>query len=91
MAIRRTEGGFEGADGANLFRRSWLGEAVERVLLLVHGFAEHSGRYDHFGSWFAERGVVVHAFDHRGHGRSDGRRNKGWRCFGRATSSVRST
>jgi alpha-beta hydrolase superfamily lysophospholipase len=40
----------------------------------VHGYAEHSGRYEGLGSWFAERGFAVHAYDHRGHGRSGGRR-----------------
>jgi alpha-beta hydrolase superfamily lysophospholipase len=55
-----------------LFRRSWLIERPERVLVLVHGFAEHSGRYEHVGAWFAERGCAVHAYDQRGHGRSEG-------------------
>lgn len=75
MDIRRTEGSFEGAGGRRLFRRSWLPPAPERALVLVHGFAEHSGRYEAFGRWFAERGCAVHAHDHRGHGRSDGPRN----------------
>jgi alpha-beta hydrolase superfamily lysophospholipase len=43
---------------------------------LVHGLSEHSGRYDHVGSYLAERGVEVHAYDHLGHGRSGGQR--GW-------------
>ncbi len=43
-------------------------------MLLVHGFAEHSGRYEHLGAWFAERDVAVHAYDQRGHGRSGGAR-----------------
>lgn len=75
MGIRRTEGGFEGVRGVHLFRRSWISEHPERVLLVVHGFAEHSGRYDHLGCWFAERGAAVHAYDLRGHGRSQGTRN----------------
>jgi alpha-beta hydrolase superfamily lysophospholipase len=44
------------------------------VLVLVHGFAEHSGRYEHVGAWFASRGCAVHAYDQLGHGRSEGRR-----------------
>jgi alpha-beta hydrolase superfamily lysophospholipase len=40
----------------------------------VHGWAEHSGRYEHVGAWFAARACAVHAYDHRGHGRSDGPR-----------------
>lgn len=75
MGIRRTESSFEGARGLSLFRRSWVPEAPERLMVVVHGFAEHSGRYEDFGAWFAERRCAVHAFDLRGHGRSEGRRN----------------
>jgi alpha-beta hydrolase superfamily lysophospholipase len=52
----------------------WLPERPGRVLLLVHGYAEHSGRYEEMGAWFAARGTAVHAYDHRGHGRSGGPR-----------------
>ncbi|MBW2288127.1 MAG: alpha/beta fold hydrolase [Deltaproteobacteria bacterium] len=72
--IRRTEAQLPGARGEILFRREWRGPAPERSLLLVHGLAEHSGRYEHFGTWFAERGCAVHAYDLIGHGRSDGAR-----------------
>lgn len=43
-----------------------------RALAIVHGFAEHSGRYDQVGAWFSTRDCAVHAYDQRGHGRSDG-------------------
>ena len=75
MAIRRTEGSFEAGAGRRLFRRSWLPDAAQRAVVLVHGFAEHSGRYEGMGSWLAERGCAVHAYDHRGHGRSVGPTN----------------
>jgi alpha-beta hydrolase superfamily lysophospholipase len=73
-AVRRTESHFRGAEGLCLFRRAWLPAEPHHILALVHGLAEHSGRYEGFGSWFAERGHAVHAYDHRGHGRSQGRR-----------------
>jgi alpha-beta hydrolase superfamily lysophospholipase len=66
--------------GRTLFRRSWLPVRSENLLLLIHGFAEHSGRYEHLGAWFAAHGCVVHAYDHQGHGRSDGVRAH-VRCF----------
>jgi alpha-beta hydrolase superfamily lysophospholipase len=44
------------------------------VLVLVHGLAEHSDRYDHVGAWFSARDCAVHAYDQRGHGHSDGPR-----------------
>jgi len=72
--IRRTESHFVSAGGRTLFRRAWIPERVDRVLLLVHGICEHSGRYEAIGRWFAERHSAVHAFDHQGHGRASGRR-----------------
>jgi alpha-beta hydrolase superfamily lysophospholipase len=72
--VRRSNSYFVAPDGTRLFRRSWLPRKPQRTLALVHGFAEHSGRYDHVGAWFATRDFAVHAYDHRGHGRSDGER-----------------
>lgn len=72
--IRRSESHATGTGGCRLFVRDWLPPEPERALLLVHGLAEHSGRYERMAAWFAERGCAVHAYDHRGHGRSEGRR-----------------
>lgn len=57
-----------------LLRRRWIAGQPRRVLVIVHGLAEHSGRYAHVGRYFAERGYAVHAFDQRGHGESGGPR-----------------
>jgi acylglycerol lipase len=73
-AIRRYELPSRGASGEPLFRRGWIPERARASVLIVHGFAEHSGRYEHVGKFLAERGFAVHAYDHRGHGRSAGRR-----------------
>ncbi len=72
--IQRTESHFDGKEGRRLFGRSWLSPSPRRGLVLVHGYGEHSGRYDHVGAWFAERGAAVHAYDHQGHGLSQGPR-----------------
>jgi alpha-beta hydrolase superfamily lysophospholipase len=74
MDVRRSEGSF-GGEGIRLFRRSWVSGEPLRVVLLVHGFGEHSGRYEELGAWLSVRGCAVHAFDHRGHGRSKGPTN----------------
>lgn len=58
----------------SLFRRGWLAQQPRAALLIVHGFAEHSGRYEHVGSQLAAAGLAVHAYDQLGHGRSSGRR-----------------
>ena len=44
------------------------------VILLVHGFGEHSGRYRDWAAKFNEQGISLRAFDLPGHGLSDGRR-----------------
>ncbi len=72
--LRRSESHATGTRGSTLFRRSWLPENPERAVLVVHGLAEHSGRYEGLAAWFAERGCAVHAYDHQGHGRSSGTR-----------------
>jgi alpha-beta hydrolase superfamily lysophospholipase len=41
---------------------------------VVHGYAEHSGRYQHVAERLVAAGYAVYALDLRGHGRSEGRR-----------------
>jgi alpha-beta hydrolase superfamily lysophospholipase len=43
-------------------------------MVMVHGLRDHSGRYDVFAREMNAAGVVVHAMDLRGHGKSEGRR-----------------
>ena len=50
---------------------------VKKVLVIVHGFGEHAGRYLHFPHFLdgAKSSIdVVFAYDQRGHGRSEGLR-----------------
>ena len=43
-------------------------------MLIVHGIGEHSGRYEHVGSFFADHGIDTMGYDLRGFGQSGGRR-----------------
>lgn len=43
-------------------------------VLLIHGYADHLGRFDHVAIDWVERGLAVARFDLRGHGRSEGTR-----------------
>jgi len=70
--VRRSQGKFAAPDGTRLLRRAWLPREARRAVVLVHGLAEHSGRYDHVGAWLSTRDCAVHAYDQRGHGRSEG-------------------
>jgi len=62
-------------DGTPILVRRWhpAGRPWADVLLL-HGLAEHSGRYEHVGDWLAADGLDVTADDQRGFGGSGGRR-----------------
>lgn len=40
------------------------------VVQIVHGMAEHIGRYVSFANFLTDHGFIVYAHDHRGHGRS---------------------
>ena len=60
-------------DGYELSVNRWMPdteEEIKGVIQLHHGLAEHSLRYDRFGSVLAENGWVLNAYDMRGHGRS---------------------
>jgi alpha-beta hydrolase superfamily lysophospholipase len=72
--IRRRESQITLSDAGDRYRRSWLPPEPTRILILVHGFAEHTGRYDEMAMYFAERGFAVHAYDQAGHGRTAGAR-----------------
>ncbi|WP_280499119.1 alpha/beta hydrolase [Nocardia cyriacigeorgica] len=61
--------------GARIEWRAWLPEGGARgVIVLVHGVAEHAGRYEHVGRRLADVGFAVYALDHPGHGNSGGAR-----------------
>lgn len=62
-------------DGHTLFTRSWSGDGPSQAtVVLVHGYAEHCGRYDHVAECLVDAGATVCAYDQRGYGRSEGRR-----------------
>lgn len=60
-------------DGVKFYVKRWIpqGSSPPRVLLIVlHGFAERIGRYDHVWPLFAKRNIEVMGYDLRGFGRS---------------------
>jgi alpha-beta hydrolase superfamily lysophospholipase len=74
QAVDSSDGSFQSGSGANIFYCCWTPAEPRAVLLLAHGLAEHSGRYDDFASFFADAGIATYALDLPGHGRSDGKR-----------------
>ncbi len=63
---------FASSNGANdIHGRLWIpGGPIRGVVQLVHGVAEHIGRYHDFASYLADCGYVTAGDDHLGHGLS---------------------
>jgi len=73
--LKHQEGFFKGVRDANIYFQGWLPENEPRaVLLIVHGLAEHCGRYMNVVNHFVPLGYAVYGIDHLGHGKSDGKR-----------------
>ena len=72
---QHTEGTFTSFDDLEIYHQAWLpdGDPVA-VVMLVHGLGEHSGRYAHVALSLNDAHFAVHALDHRGHGKSEGKR-----------------
>jgi alpha-beta hydrolase superfamily lysophospholipase len=74
MTTRHEEGFFSAKDNLRLFWESDVPDEPRAHIALVHGYADHSGRYRDVMDALAKDGFAVHAFDYRGHGQSGGRR-----------------
>jgi alpha-beta hydrolase superfamily lysophospholipase len=60
------------SDGLRLYVRRRQVESARATVIIVHGFGEHSGRYGALTDYLISRAYSVTAYDHRGHGLSDG-------------------
>ena len=66
---------FVASDGENIAIQDWplaYGRTLRGVVLLVHGLAEHAGRYDHLARRLNNWGFAVRGYDQYGHGESSG-------------------
>ncbi len=61
-------------DGTNIFYQSWRKPDSKKVLVIQHGFGEHSDRYSNIRNFIENDQFDIYALDTRGHGRSDGPR-----------------
>lgn len=73
--VKHHEQKVEAADGTPLHVERWEPEGEVRfVVVLVHGGAEHVGRYERLARMFAAHGGLSFGPDHRGQGKSGGRK-----------------
>ena len=63
------ESTYYGYKGRELFYRVAAPAAPEALLIVIHGYGEHSGRYEDLIQDFSSRGYAVFVPDLRGHGR----------------------
>ena len=69
------DGFFPSVDGTRIYHQSWLPDGVPKAgILLVHGLAEHAGRYTNLVNHMVEQEYAVYGLDHIGHGKSGGTR-----------------
>ncbi len=73
--MNHIEGEYEGVDGIKLYYQAWLPENPKAVVQVIHGFAEHSGRYKNVVDQLEPSGFAIYAHDLRGHGKSEGDQN----------------
>jgi len=65
---------FRNRNGLRLYGETFLPARPRAAALLVHGYAEHGGRYRELANVLGQHGIATQSFDLRGHGRSDGQR-----------------
>lgn len=69
-----TSGELTTRDGLKLATRLWTATNSRAVVVLTHGYGEHSGRYAKLGETLTAAGFALFAYDLRGHGQSQGKR-----------------
>jgi len=65
---------FTGRDGKSIFYRRLIPEKQRFRVVVSHGLGEHSGRYGNLAEALSPFGASLWIHDHRGHGRSQGKR-----------------
>ena len=69
----RTEYYYDSCGTGKIRACVWAPESEPKAIVqLVHGIAEHVERYDDYATWMNEKGILVVAEDHMGHGKSVG-------------------
>lgn len=71
---RESISSFKGDRGIDIFYRHLPAENEKARLVVAHGLGEHSGRYINLYQRLVPEGFSAWALDHRGHGRSQGKR-----------------
>lgn len=63
---------FKGKDGTKFYYKKDIPKNPKAIIIIVHGFAEHLGRYEYVKDRLYEADFAVYRYDLRGHGRTEG-------------------
>jgi len=73
--MKTQSGTFKAQDGTSIFWKSWLPDGTPKAVVhIIHGYAEHIDRYTNVVNELIPAGYAVFGNDHRGHGKSQGKR-----------------
>ncbi len=72
-AMKHEPNYFTSLNATRLFYNFWRNESSQTCLIIVHGFGEHSGRYQELVNALLDLKLNICTFDLRGHGRSEGK------------------
>ncbi len=70
--------GYVSLVSTKLFHRCWLRDEIKTLIIGIHGFVEHGGRYEHVGKELVSNGFSFCISDLRGHGKSAGEGELGY-------------
>ena len=73
-AYQHSTGTFIGKGGIEIFFQQWEVANPKAILVIIHGLGEHSGRYGNLIDALQNKGIAIYGLDHRGFGRSGGKR-----------------
>jgi acylglycerol lipase len=75
--MKTQSGNFKSQDGTSIYWQGWTPDDASRpkaVVQVIHGYAEHIGRYGNVVGELLPADYAVFGTDHRGHGKSEGKR-----------------
>ncbi len=73
-SVKNQENYFDGINGTKIYYQTWTPEEPKGLVIVIHGYGEHSGRYLNVVDTLVPEGYTLWALDHRGHGKSEGLR-----------------
>ena len=73
--MKTESGNIRAQDGTSIYWKGWVPDNFPKAMVhVIHGYAEHIDRYGNVVNELLPAGYAVFGTDHRGHGKSQGKR-----------------